>query len=136
MAIRVDREVFDAAGAGSSSAGGLRFYEDGTRQAPWQPRPFQSKAEYVVTEAMRLMSVPADVIRQQVPPVPQQLFPEQFGYDNNELTIEDVLDTDRWAPTIRSWVSGIPRVPRRQDYQQDHWSGTLRGFNASPNIAG
>ena len=136
MAIRVDREIFDAVGAGSAEAGGLRFYDDGTRQAPWQPRPFMSKSEFIVTEAMRLMAVPADLIRQQVPPVPQQLFPEQFGYNDVPLTIDDVLDTDRWTPTIRSWVSGTPRAPRRQDYQQDMWSGTLRGFNASPNIAG
>lgn len=135
MAIRVDREIFDAVGAGST-ASGLRFYDDGTRQAPWQPRPFMSKAEYVVTEAMRLMAVPADVIRQQVPPVPQQLFPPTEGYDTTPLTIDDVLNTDRWTPTIRSWVSGVVRQPRLQDYQQDMWSGTLRGFNASPNIAG
>ena len=136
MAIRVDREIFDAVGAGSS-AGGLRFYDDGTRQPPWQPRPFMSKSEYIVSNAMRLMAVPADVIRQQIPPPPAGgLFPEQFGYDPTELTIDDVLDTDRWTPQIRSWISGTVRKPRRVDFVEDAWSGTLRGFNASPNIAG
>lgn len=136
MAIRVDREIFDAVGAGST-AGGLRFYEDGTRQAPWQPRPFMSKTEFIVSNAMRLMAVPADVIRQQVPPQPAGgLFPEQFGYEHPPLTIEDVLDTDRWSPQVRSWMSGTVRKPRRVDYVEDMWSGTLRGFNASPNIAG
>ena len=52
------------------------------------------------------------------------------------LTIDDVLDTDRWSPQIRSWVSGTPRQPRRVDTMEDMWSGTLRGFNASPNMAG
>ena len=96
-----------------------------------------SKAEYTVTYAMQLMAVPADVIRQQVPPQPPGgLFPQVEGYDPTELTIDDVLDTDRWKPTIRSWISGTVNKPRRQDFQQDMWSGTLRGFNASPNIAG
>jgi hypothetical protein len=113
------------------------MYEDGTRMEPWQPRPFQSKAEYVVSEAMRLMSVPADVIRQQIPPTPQQLFPPQMGYGPEvQLTIEDVLDTNRWSPQIRSWTSGTVRQPRMVDAQEDFWSGTLRGFNATPNLAG
>jgi hypothetical protein len=136
MAIRVDREIFDAVGAGST-AGGLQVYEDGTRQAPWQPRPFMSKTEYIVSNAMRLMAVPAEVIRQQVPPPPAGgLFPEQFGYDHTPLTIEEVLDTDRWKPQIRSWMSGVVRQPRHGDQVEDMWSGTLRGFNASPNMAG
>jgi hypothetical protein len=134
--MRVDREIFDAVGAGSES-GGLRFYDDGTRQAPWQPRPFMSKTEYIVSNAMRLMAVPADVIRQQVPPTPQQMFPATEGYGPNvQLTIDDVLNTNRWTPQIRSWTSGTVRQPRMVDYQQDMWSGTLRGFNASPNMAG
>ena len=136
MVVRVDREIFDAAGAGSTS-GGLRFYEDGTRQAPWQPRPFMSKTEFIVTEAMRLMAVPADVIRQQIPPQPPLgLFPPTMGYSDIPLTIEDVLDTNRWSPQLRSWTSGTVRYPRRVDNVEDMWSGTLRGFNASPNIAG
>lgn len=136
MAVRVDREIFDAVGAGAQS-GGLRMYEDGSQQPPWQPRPFMSKTEYIVSEAMRLMAVPADVIRQQVPPQPPLgLFPPTEGYDPTELTIEDVLDTNRWAPQIRSWVSGVPRIPRRVDAMEDMWSGTLRGYNASPNMAG
>jgi len=136
VVVRVDREIFDAVGAGAE-LGGLRFYEDGTRQAPWQPRPFMSKTEYIVSNAMRLMSVPAEVIRQQVPPTMIDPFPPQLGYGPQmALTIEDVLDTQRWTPQIRSWVSGTVRKPRRVDYEEDMWSGTLRGFNASPNIAG
>ena len=76
------------------------------------------------------------VIRNTVRPGINEPFPPMFGYDQTPLTISDVLDTDRWTPTIRSWVSGTPRTPRRQDMQQDMWSGTLRSFNSSPNIAG
>jgi len=134
MAIRVDREVFDP--ASGHSPGGVQIYDDGTRQNPWQPRPFTTKTEYQVSEALRLMSVPADVIRQTRPVVPQQLFPAVEGYDHTALTIDDVLDTNRWEPQFRSWVSGVARKPRRVDQIEDQWSGTLRGFNASPNMAG
>ena len=134
MAIRVDREVFDP--ASGHSPGGPQVYDDGTRMNPWQPRPFTTKTEYQVSEALRLMSIPAEVIRQTRPMVPQQLFPPTEGYDDTPLTIDDVLDTERWSPQIRSWVSGVPRQPRRVDTIEDMWSGTLRGFNASPNIAG
>lgn len=136
MVVRVDREIFDAVGAGST-AGGLRFYEDGTRQAPWQPRPFTSKAEFAISEALRLMSIPAEQIRQTVPPPPAGgLFPPVYGYNETALTIEDVLETDRWTPQVRSWVSGTVRKPRMTDYVEDMWSGTLRGFSSSPNVAG
>lgn len=134
MAVRVDREVFDP--ASGHSPGGAQVYDDGTRQDPWQPRPFTTKAEYAVSEAMRLMSVSADEIRMIRPVVPQQLFPQQYGYDDTPLTIEEVLQTDRWSPQIRSWVSGTPRQPRSVDTIEDMWSGTLRGFSASPNMAG
>ena len=134
MAIRVDREVFDP--ASGHSPGGVQVYDDGTRQNPWQPRPFTTKTEYQTSEALRLMAVPAEEIRQIRPMQPQMLFPPTEGYDNTALTIEDVLDTDRWSPQIRSWVSGVARQPRRVDNIEDQWSGTLRGFSASPNVAG
>jgi hypothetical protein len=82
------------------------------------------------------MSVPAEIIRQQRPPFIVNPFPEMFGYDQTPLTIQEVLQTDRWSPQIRSWISGTPRQARRVDTNEDMWSGTLRGFNASPNIAG
>jgi hypothetical protein len=85
---------------------------------------------------MRLMQVPADVIRQVRPPMINEPFPPTMGYDNTPLTIEQVLQTDRWAPKVRSWVSGGPSAPRHNDQAEDMWSGTLRGFNASPNMAG
>jgi hypothetical protein len=135
VVVRVDRETFDPV-AVSSTAGGVHFEEDGTRGNPWQPRPFSSRNEYVVSEALRLMSVPADVIRQQRPPFAVNPFPEIFGYDATPLTIQEVLQTERWSPQIRSWVSGTPRQIRRTDQVEDMWSGTLRGFNASPNMAG
>ena len=137
MAVRVDRDLFnlDPIAVGTQS-GGMPIYDDGEASTPWQPRPFDSKEEYVVSSALRLMVTPAEVIRQTRPPVPQVLFPIIFGYDTTPLTIEQVLDTDRWAPQFRSYSSGIARAPRRVDFVEDMWSGTLRNFNASPNPAG
>jgi len=128
--------MFDPVGIGSTAGSVGQVEDDGTRSNPWQPRPFTTKNEYIVSEALRLMAVPADVIRQTRPPFISEPFPPIFGYDSTPLTIEEVLQTDRWTPQVRSWVSGNPRYPRRVDQIEDQWSGTLRGFNASPNIAG
>ena len=129
--------MYDPTGVGSSdgSVGGV--YDDGTRTDPWQPRPFATRNETVISEQLRLMSVPAEVIRQTMRPGIKELFPPTEGYGPAiELTINDVLDTNRWQPQIRSWVSGTPRIPRRVDTEEDFWSGTLRGFNSTPNPMG
>lgn len=117
-------------------AGGTRFVDDGSRTPPWVPRPFTTKNEYIASEALRLMEVPADVLRQVRPPMLVDPFPPIYGYDTTPLTIEQVLQTDRWAPKQRSWVSGGPSAPRRVDLQEDNWSGTARNVVSSPNIAG
>jgi hypothetical protein len=122
-------------GAPGGSVG--EVYEDGMRTAVWQPRPFATRNENIISEQLRLMSVPAEVIRQTVRPGIKELFPPQIGYGPDvALTINDVLNTDRWTPQIRSWVSGTPRIPRRVDTEEDMWSGTLRGFNSTPNVMG
>jgi hypothetical protein len=129
--------MYDPTGVGSSDGSAGEVYEDGMRTAVWQPRPFATRNENVISEQLRLMSVPAEVIRQTRRPGIKELFPPQVGYGPDiALTINDVLDTNRWAPTIRSWVSGTPRIPRRVDTEEDFWSGTLRGFNSTPNVMG
>jgi len=122
-------------GAPGGSVG--TFQEDGTRSDPWQPRPFTTRNESVISEQLRLMAIPAEVLRQTVRPGIKELFPPTMGYGPQiPLTINDVLQTDRWTPQVRSWVSGTPRIPRRVDTEEDMWSGTLRGFNSSPNMMG
>ncbi len=135
MAVIVSRDIFDPVGAGST-AGGATILENAPQINPWQPRPFSTKTEFIVSEAMRLMQVPAEQIRMVRPPFIVDPFPEQFGYDQTPLTIDAVLETERWSPQIRSWVSGTPRKQRRVDQVEDQWSGTLRGFSASPNQGG
>jgi hypothetical protein len=132
VAVRVDRQIFDPVAVGST-ASGVPFVDDGSRSNPWQPRPFTTRNEYIASEALRLMAVPAEEIRQTRPPGINDPFPPQFGYDDTPLTIEQVLDTNRWAPTVRSWTSGVVAAPRRTDLQEEQWSGTLRNFSSSVN---
>jgi hypothetical protein len=136
VAVIVSREIYDPVGAGST-AGGSVIQENAPQVNPWQPRPFTTKTEYIVSEAMRLMQVPAEAIRMVRPPFISNPFPAQLGYGPNvQLTIDQVLQTDRWTPQQRSWFSGTPRQPRHVDQIEDQWSGTLRGFSASPNQGG
>jgi hypothetical protein len=93
--------------------------ESGADLLPWQySKPGQLRMDYAVDAQLRQASVPGNDILQEVrPPVPQQLFPNKWGYWRRPLTIYDVLATDRWAPTIRSWVSGAPALgnPRNDE---------------------
>jgi len=74
-------------------------------------RPGQLNQEYSVDAVLQLASVPAEVIRQQQSQVPQSLFPPRYGYRQMPLTINDVLNTDYWAPRRRQWVSGARSIP-------------------------
>lgn len=126
---REDWETLDPV-AVSSTAGGLPVYHDGTTTPPWYPRPGQSKEQYIVSEAMRLMTVPADQVRR-IRPVTEKPEMPTDGYIREPLTIEEVLDTDRWAPQQRSWISGTPTKPRRSD--SDMFSGTARNIGMTVN---
>lgn len=75
-------------------------------------------------DVLRMASVPAEVILTQRPPAPQALMPPRTGYRRDPLTIRDVLDTDRFAPQFRSWVSGAPNMPPVDD--DVHMSAGLR----------
>ena len=59
------------------------------------------------------------------PVVPQQLMPDKAGA-RQTLTIQDVLATDRYAPTYRSWVSGAPVMFRNGQMVDNSFSGTSR----------
>lgn len=135
MVTRVDRAMFDPIGVGSTSSG-LVVYDDGTKPPPWIDRPGQSKEEYIVSEAMRLMTVPRNQIRTIRPPVPVVLNPPIYGYDTTPLGIMEVLDTNRWEPTRRSWVSGVVSKPRHADVDDDLFSGTARNINSSLSPGG
>jgi hypothetical protein len=137
MAVRFSREGYeyvDPVGAGSTSSG-ARVYDDGTKMAPYEHKPWESRMESEVSDTLRLMAIPGDQLAQIRPPVPYLLFPEEeLGYVPQALTIEEVLDTPRWSPQIRSWMSPTIRPPvMRADYQDQTWSGTARGVASSAN---
>lgn len=89
-----------------------------------------STTEVIVSNAMRMMSVPAEEILATVrPPMPAGgLFQQEFGYDPTQPTIEDVLGMNRRA--------GRRPNPRMVDYQEDMWSGTTRNAMPSSNPMG
>jgi len=80
-------------------------------------KPGQLREEYAVDSVLRLATVPGAAIARQGTEFPMQMDPPRLGYRSNPLTIVDVLATDRWAPTRRSWVSGAPALgnPRADD---------------------
>lgn len=137
MAIRVDRDGFGQStdpGAVGVRSSGAQVYDDGTTMPPWEDRPWKDRREIQASETLRLMSIPSEQIAQIRPPVPYVLFPdEELGFVNHPLTIEDVLDTGRWSPQIRSWLSPTIRPTTRADYQENAWSGTARGVSAAVN---
>ena len=137
MAIRVDKDGFgqiiDPGGVGQRSSG-AQVYDDGTRNDPWVPGPWAGRNELAVSDTLQLMSIPAEQIAAIRPPVPYVLFPDQeLGFVPEALTIFDVLNVDRWSPRQRSWLSPTIQPSTRADYQEQAWSGTLRGASTSVN---
>jgi hypothetical protein len=124
--------IQDAVAAGNMSSGAY-IREDGKRPPPWETGPWAGRQEYLASEAIQLASVSSDLIRQIRPPVPIQLFPPETDFDRTPLTIDSALDTNRWSPKVRSWVSGSTQVPRRTDMQNDVWGGTMRNVSSTTN---
>lgn len=89
-------------------------------------RPGQLREEYAVDSVLRLSTVPAEIVLQQRPQNPQWIDPPKYGYRGDPLRIEDVLATDRWAPTRRSWVSGAPGLGNPRDQPVDGHEGGMR----------
>lgn len=137
MAYRVDRDGFGQVMdplAVSVRASGAQVYDDGTRPEPWTDRPWTNPREVATSETLQLMAIPAEEIVKIRPPVPYVLFPdEELGFTPQPLTIDQVLDVDRWAPMRRSWMSPTVQPPRRADIEDSVWSGTARGVSMSVN---
>ncbi len=91
-----------------------------------QRKPGQPRQEYLVSAALAVATVPPEVIAQLRPEVPQEILPSRFGYSHEPLTIEDVLNTDRWRPTRRSWTSGAAVELTRYQVTDDSFTGTSR----------
>jgi hypothetical protein len=92
-------------------------------QVPY--KPWQSRQEMLIDMSLQSAISDPETIRAIRPIVPQQLMPERLGFAKQELGIMDVLNTDRFAPTYRSWISGAP-VMFRNGFMEDNWSGSSR----------
>jgi len=89
-------------------------------------RPWQSREEYLVDMALdNALAGTDDDIRALAPVAgPQQSFPDRVGFRQNTWTVEEVLNVDRYTPTYRSWMSGMP--VRKSIMSDTSWSGTAR----------
>lgn len=93
--------------------------------------PWATRAEYLVDEALQnSLSRTPDQLRAMRPlAAPQKPFPKRTGFRQQQWDINTVLNIDRYTPTYRSWVSGMPVMPSViSDYT---WEGSSR--NAMTN---
>lgn len=92
-------------------------------QVPY--KPWQSRSEMLIDMALQNAISDHATIQAIRPVVPQQLMPQSRGFAKQELGIMDVLNTDRFAPAYRSWVSGAP-VMFRDGFMKDNFQGSSR----------
>ena len=93
---------------------------------PTTAGPWATRSEYLVDEALKsaLSRTPEQLRMMRPAAAPQQLFPERQGYTRQPWDINQVLNIDRYTPTYRSWMSGMPVMPSvMSDYT---WSGSSR----------
>lgn len=85
-----------------------------------------SREEFLVDQALTnaLASTPDELRAMRPAAAPQNPFPERRGYGRTEWTVREVLNIDRYTPTYRSWMSGMPVM--RSVMSDQSWSGTAR----------
>lgn len=89
-------------------------------------KPWQSRSEYLVDLALEsaLAASPEELREMRPVAAPQNPFPERRGYAKSEWNIHEVMNIDRYNPTYRTWMSGMPVMPSVMSDQS--WSGTAR----------
>lgn len=88
-------------------------------------KPWQSRQEMLVDQALKsAISTPED-IRKIRPVVPQGLFPQTRGIQKQAMSVSDCLTLDRNFPTYRSWMSGAP-VMFRDGFMEANSEATSR----------
>lgn len=75
--------------------------------------PFASNQERLLTQSIAALTMSAAEIQEFVrPPLPQiQLFPARFGYTENEIGIEDLVDLPRRVATTQRVESDFSQTP-------------------------
>jgi hypothetical protein len=93
MAVRIypeGYEYMDAVGPSSTAGSGL-IIDDGFTTPPWVDRPDQQRNDLFLNQTLRrLMTTPREVLAATRPPLPP--IPPTFGYNVNQLTLDDVVD--------------------------------------------
>jgi hypothetical protein len=86
-------------------------------QAAFPPQsyigPFASNQERLLSQSLAALTMSAAEIQQYVrPPLPQiKLFPPRYGFTENEIGIEDIIDLPRTAPTAQRVESDFSNTP-------------------------
>lgn len=89
-------------------------------------KPWQTRSEFLVDAALEaaLAASPEELRTMRPVASPQNPFPERRGFSKNEWNIMEVMNIDRYNPTYRSWMSGMPVMPSVMSDQS--WSGSAR----------
>ena len=135
MAVRFWEEGYEYLDSmsGAATAGAVLTYDDASTTPPWEDRPGYGQNDLVASEALRWMAVPREEILAIRSPVPQVLFPPQYGYgEPMQPTIDTILRGPLPPVTPRQWVFPATRV-RRQYEEEQMWSGTARNMSTSVN---
>jgi hypothetical protein len=74
-------------------------------------RPWQTRTEYLVDLALQSRFIPYEEMKTMRPAAaPQDPFPERTGFYQRAWDINSVLNIDRYTPTYRTWISGMPAM--------------------------
>ena len=79
--------------------------------------PFQSNQERLLSQSMAAWTMGRAEIQEYVrPPMPQiKLFPSRFGYNESEITIEDIAQMPRKTATTQRVESDFSQTPNTQE---------------------
>jgi len=88
--------------------------------------PFQSNQERLLSQSMAAWSMTGAEIQEFVrPPLPQiKLFPARFGYTDQELSIEDIVELPTRTATQQRVESDFSQTPNTQESSSTNSLGT------------
>ena len=89
-------------------------------------RPWQTRQEFLVGQALDSAISDPETIRKTRPVVPQDVMPESRGFVKMEHGILSILNTSREVPAYRSWVSGAPVMLHNGSLVDDTFTGSDR----------
>lgn len=72
------------------------------------PGPWQTRQELLTDEALQSAISDPETIRAIRPPIAIDPFPPRVGFDRRVPSVTDIMNIDRYTPSRRSWVSGMP----------------------------